>query len=310
MNYLYETPYVIAEVGCNHMGNLEVAKEMIEVASSFCKVNAVKFQKRCPSESLSKEAYDAPHTEPHNAYGDTYGKHREYLEFNIEQHKQLKNWCEIAGVTYSASVWDMTSAKEIISLSPEFLKIPSACNTHDEMLEWICAHYGGEIHVSLGMTTRSEEEDLIDLFVRNKRNKDLVLFSCTSGYPVSFSDICLMEISRLRHSYGSIVKKIGFSGHHLGIAADIAAYTLGANIIERHYTLDRSWKGTDHAASLEPGMIRKLKRDLLVVQESLQYKNKEVLEIEEVQRKKLKVITNLYNEKDTSLGVQKSIVYK
>ena len=191
-------------------------------------------------------------------------------------------------IIYSTSVWDLTSAKEITSLKPKFIKIPSACNNHYEMLEWLCDNYEGEIHVSLGMTTHEEEEKLISLFEKKGRNKDLVVYVCTSGYPVSFKDVCLLEITRIKEKYEHIVKRIGFSGHHLGIAIDIAAYTLGASIIERHYTLDRTWKGTDHAASLEPEGVRKLKRDLNATYEALHYKEKEILDIESVQREKLK----------------------
>ena len=111
---------------------------------------------------------------------------------------------------------------------------------------------------------------------------------CTSGYPVSFDDVCLLEINRVRETYQDKVKRIGFSGHHLGIAIDIAAYTLGASIVERHYTLNRTWKGTDHAASLEPEGMRKLKRNLMATYRALHYKNKEILDIENEQRKKLK----------------------
>jgi N-acetylneuraminate synthase len=270
------------------MGKMEIAKQMIKTAASFCQVDAVKFQKRSPRESMSQDQYNAPHPNPHNAYGDTYGKHREYLEFNIEQHKLLKEWCDEVQISYSSSVWDMTSAKEITSLNPTFIKIPSACNNHDEMLTWLCGHYGGEIQISLGMTMRAEEEHIIDLFVHNGRIADLTLFACTSGYPIPFADVCLLEISRLCESYGKTVKKIGFSGHHLGIAIDIAAYTLGASVLERHYTLDRSFKGTDHAASLEPGALRKLRRDLSATYDALHYKEKDILEIEQVQRDKLK----------------------
>ena len=205
-----------------------------------------------------------------------------------KKHAQLKEWCEEAGITYSTSVWDMTSAKEIASLKPKFIKIPSACNTHFEMLQWLCDNYQGEIQLSFGMTTHAEEEQIVTLFENNGRAKDLVLFNCTSGYPVPFSDICLLEIERMKKSYGSRVKKIGFSGHHLGIAVDVAAYTLGANVIERHYTLDRTWKGTDHAASLEPDGVRKLVRNLNAVYDSLTYKSEEILPIEQVQREKLK----------------------
>ena len=128
----------------------------------------------------------------------------------------------------------------------------------------------------------------MQLFEKNGRAKDLVLFNCTSGYPVPFKDVCLLEINRMRKAYESRVKAIGFSGHHLGIAVDVAAYTLGASIIERHYTLDRTWKGTDHAASLEPDGIHKLVCNLNSVYDALTYKPSEILPIEQVQRDKLK----------------------
>jgi N-acetylneuraminate synthase len=138
------------------------------------------------------------------------------------------------------------------------------------------------------LTTQAEELAIIERFEKHGRNMDLVLYSCTSGYPVAFEDICLREITRLREAYGARVKKIGFSGHHLGIAADIGALALGAEVFERHYTLDRTWKGTDHAASLEPDGMRRLARDLRNINKSLAYKPSEILPVEEVQRAKLK----------------------
>ncbi len=284
----YKKPYLIAEAGCNHMGQMEIAHELINTAAIFCKADAIKFQKRCPKELLTEEQYNAPHPNPANSYGQTYGEHREFLEFDVEQHKQLKKWCEEVGITYATSVWDMTSAKEITSLHPKFIKIPSACNTHYEMLRWICDNYEGEIHLSFGMTSHEEEEQIVRLFEQNNRARDLILYNCTSGYPVPFKDVCLLEITRMCEQYENRVKAIGFSGHHLGIAIDIAAYTLGASYIERHYTLDRTWKGTDHAASLEPDGIRKLKRNLEGTYEALTYKTKEILPIEQMQREKLK----------------------
>lgn len=284
----YTKPRVIAEIGCNHMGDMEIAKKFIKMASVFCEVKTVKFQKRCNKELLTSEQYNAPHPNPHNAYGNTYGGHREYLEFNLDQHKELKECCEEFGIVYGCSVWDITSAKEIASLEPEYIKIPSACNNNYEMLEWLCENYHGEIHVSLGMTTHKEEELLMELFINKNRNKDLIIYSCTSGYPVPAEDICLLEITRIKQAYGDLVKEIGFSGHHNGISVDIAAYALGASTIERHFTLNRTWKGTDHAASLEPDGLRRLNRDLNNVYTALQYKTEEVLEIEKIQRDKLK----------------------
>jgi sialic acid synthase len=284
----YKKPYVIAEIGCNHKGDIAIAKELIKIAKIFCNVDAVKFQKRNNKELLTEGQYNAPHPNANNSYGDTYGAHREFLEFDVNQHQELKDYCETIEITYSTSVWDTTSAKEIASLNPEFIKIPSACNNNYEMLGWLCDHYQGEIHISTGMTTKDEATDLVAFFVSKGRNKDLVLYNCTSGYPVPFEDVCLLDINLLKQKYGDTVKHIGFSGHHLGIAVDVAAYTLGATIIERHYTLDRTWKGTDHAASLEPMGLRKLARDLNAVHSALTFKSMDILPIEQVQRDKLK----------------------
>ena len=138
------------------------------------------------------------------------------------------------------------------------------------------------------MTSKDEEEMIVSFFEEKNRAKDLVLYCCTSGYPVPFEDVCLLEITRIRERYGKRVKAIGFSGHHLGIAVDNAAVALGAEWIERHFTLDRTWKGTDHAASLEPDGVRKLARNCRAVAKAMTYKSKDVLDIEEIQRNKLK----------------------
>lgn len=283
-----KAPIIIAEIGCNHKGDMQIAKEMIQTAAQYCKVDVVKFQKRCNKELLSPEEYNAPHPHPENSYGTTYGEHREFLEFSADQHRQLKQWCEEFGVVYSTSVWDLTSAKEITSLQPNLIKVPSACNLNRKLLQYLCDNFKGEIHLSFGMTTKAEEEQIVSFFEQNGRNKDLVIYNCTSGYPVPFEDICLLEITRMREQYANRVKAIGFSGHHLGIAVDAAAVALGAEYIERHFTLDRTWKGTDHAASLEPDGVRKLARDCRAIAKALTYKKEDVLDIEKVQRDKLK----------------------
>lgn len=282
-------PVIIAEIGCNHIGDMAIAKKMISIASVFCQVDAVKFQKRCIRECLSPEEYNAPHPNMANSYGKTYGEHREFLEFTLEQHRELKEFCEENKIIYSTSVWDLTSAMEISSLAPEFIKVPSACNLNRDLLSCLCDEFSGKIHLSLGMTSREEEEKIISFFDKKKRIGDLVIYSCTSGYPIPFEDVCLGELVRLRKSYADKVDAVGFSGHHLGIAVDAAAVALGAQFIERHFTLDRTWKGTDHAASLEPDGMRRLARDCRAVSMALKCKNSEILPIEEIQRKKLKI---------------------
>ena len=282
------TAKIIAEVGCNHKGDMDIAREMIMIAATVCKVDIIKFQKRNPKELLTEAEYNAPHPNPVFAYGPTYGAHREALEFTVNQHKLLKGWCEQFGTEYSTSVWDVTSAEEIIPLGPKLLKVPSACNQHLPLLTVLADKFEGQIHISLGMTTHAEEDRLVDFFERKGRLKDLVLYSCTSGYPVAFDEINLLEIARIQKKFGDKIGAGAFSGHHLGIAADIAAVTLGAAFVERHFTLDRTWRGTDHAASLEPDGMRRLARDIRNVDKALQKKSEEILPVETVQRKKLK----------------------
>ena len=287
-------PVVIAEIGCNHKGDMDIAHKMIKLLGVFKILNSesaidiVKFQKRTNKELLTPEEYNAPHPHPENSYGATYGLHREALEFTKEQHALLKQWCEEEGLIYSTSTWDLTAAKEIVALNPQLIKVPSACNLDFDMLGYLRDHYNGEIHLSFGMTSKEEEKRIVDFFKEKNRAKDLVIYACTSGYPVPFEDICLNEITRLKNTFEKDVRGIGFSGHHLGIAVDIAALALGAEYFERHFTLDRTWKGTDHAASLEPVGLQKLARDLRNTAKALTEKSEDILDIEKVQRKKLK----------------------
>lgn len=284
----YQKPIVVSEIGCNHKGDFNIAKELLKL-SKDCEADYGKFQKRNNKELLTEEQYNTPHPVPYNSYGNTYGEHREFLEFDQEQHADLKKYAEEIGIGYATSVWDVTSAKEIIELQPDFIKIPSACNNHFEMLQVLRDEYEGDIHISTGMTKLNEIESFVQFFEETNQARDrVVMYNCTSGYPVPFKDICLLEINRLYEKYDTRIKAIGFSGHHLGISVDIAAYTLGARWIERHFTKDRTWKGTDHAASLEVPGLSKMIRNLNQTFEALNYKESEILEIESVQREKLK----------------------
>jgi sialic acid synthase len=287
-------PKVIAEIGCNHKGDIEIAREMIGIAVTFAKCDFVKFQKRSNRELLTHEEYNAFHPNPQNSYGDSYGAHREFLEFDVDQHRQLQLWCRELGIGYSTSVWDLSSAREIASLNPEFIKVPSACNLNFPMLEYLAKNYIGDIHISVGMTTRPEQEQIVQLMENWNAANRVVLYACTSGYPVPFEQVCLLEIQSLKERFGSRIKEIGFSGHHLGIAVDIAAIVLGASWIERHFTLDRTWKGTDHAASLEPDGLRRLVRDVRNVSKALTFKEGPMAEIEIPQRNKLKRVQGVH----------------
>ena len=141
------------------------------------------------------------------------------------------NFCDSIGIEYSTSVWDVTSAKEISDLNPKLIKVPSASNTHYEMLKVLRDEYDGEVHVSFGMTTLDEQEKLVSFLKKKIKQKSrLVIYSCTSGYPVPFEDVCLLEILKIKEKFKDRVKEIGFSGHHLGISIDIASYVLRSNM--------------------------------------------------------------------------------
>jgi len=279
-------PRVVAEIGCNHRGEMETARRLIDAAAA-CGAAYAKFQKRNPRELLTPEQYAAPYDNPHS-YGATYGEHRERLEFPITAHAELKAYCAGRGIGYATSVWDVTSAREVAHLGCAYVKVPSACNNHVRLLEVLRDEGPGEVHVSLGMTTPEEQEKVLDVFRREPRR--LVLYACTSGYPVSMQDTCLLEIRRLVTDVQRTGRcgAVGFSGHHLGIAIDLAAPILGASWIERHFTLDRAWKGTDHSASLEPGGLQRLVRDLRALADAWHGKPEAVLPVESPQRAKLK----------------------
>merc|ERR1711871_892591 len=220
----YHEPKVMAEIGCNHMGQLDIAKELLTLAKE-CGCEYGKFQKRCPKELLTPEQYAAPHPNPRNSYGDTYGAHREFLELTIAQHAELKEHCDKIGLGYSCSVWDITSAKELVTINPDLIKVGSPSNQHFEMQKVLRDEYSGDVHISTGMTTKEEIEKIVQFWEEGKgdaKNR-IVLYNCTSGYPVPFEDVCLLELRTLYDLYHDRVKYIGFSGHHLGIAVDVAA---------------------------------------------------------------------------------------
>ncbi len=283
----YKKPIVVAEIGCNHLGQIDVAYDLIKLAKESG-ADFAKFQKRNNKELLSQAEYNSPHPNPINSYGSTYGEHRENLEFDIDLHFKLKDYCEKIGIGYSVSVWDIISAKEVVELNPKYIKIPSAMNNHAKLLNFLADNYDGQIHISTGMTYMEELENLKNIFRQKDKLDKLVLYTCTSGYPIEAEEVCLKEIFKLKEIFQDSINDYAFSGHHKGVAIDVAAYTLGATWIERHFTKDRTWKGTDHAASLEPHGLYKLVRDLNNTYKALNYKSDEILSIEKPQRKKLK----------------------
>ncbi len=276
---------IVAEVACNHMGRVDLAYQMIDQLVGV--VDYVKFQKRNSKLLLDELSYMAPHPHAENSFGANYGEHRDFLEFNLSTHRDLNKYCEARGIGYSCSVWDSSSAREIISLEPSYIKVPSACNLDFELIDILAREYTGEIHISLGMLSHFEI-DFIFKFLKNRGvQKRAVFYSCTTGYPVAIKDLSLQEIVYLQATYGNDINAIGFSGHHQELYPDVAATAMGATWVERHFTLDKSLKGTDHRCSLVlPEMII-LNEQLRQIEKSIHLKSDTEIELEKLQRKKL-----------------------
>ncbi len=289
---MFKKIYLVAEIGCNHMGDLKIAKKLIDQAKQ-CGADYVKFQKRDNKILFSKKEYNSKHPVPQNSFGKTYGEHRDYLEFNLSQHKKIISYCRKKKIKYSCSVWDINSAKVISHISKDYIKVPSATNLNFQVLDYLSKNYKGDIHISTGMTSSNELDQIINFLDKRKVLKRSVLYSCTSSYPANTNDVKLLDILKLKQTYGKYLKAIGFSGHHRGLSIDNAAIPLGANWFERHFTFDRTAKGTDHAASLEAEGLKKLRGRLDETNQTLNYKPSQILKNEKFQRNYLKKIVRI-----------------
>ncbi|MEK6900683.1 MAG: HAD-IIIA family hydrolase, partial [Nanoarchaeota archaeon] len=246
-------PFFIAEIGINHNGSMDLTKKMIDLAV-ITGVNAVKFQKRtvelCVPDSVKNSIRETP-------WGKmTYFDYKKKIEFGEEEYKEIDRYCREKGILWTASVWDTPSLEFIEKFNVPFHKIPSALLTHKELLLKI-KETGKPVILSTGMSTEEEVLKAVSLF---GENYPLAILHCNSGYPAKEEELNLNYILKLKQIFPD--KVIGYSGHERGISATLVAATLGAKIIERHITLDRSMWGTDQAASIEFDGLRRLVRDL------------------------------------------------
>ena len=243
-------PYVIAEIGQNHNGDINLAKQLIEMAYR-CGANAVKFQKRDIQSELTRDAYNQTYDNP-NSFGKTYGAHREYLEFNEDQHRELKECALKYQLTYFCTPCDIPSLEMMEKIVVPFYKIASRDLTNIPLLEAM-GKLDKPIIMSTGMATYEDIDDAIHAL--NLPDDKLIIMHCTSEYPCKLENAHLNVIKTLRKKYGYLV---GYSDHTSGIIISVAALLLGACIIEKHITLNRSMKGTDQAGSLEELGLNKL----------------------------------------------------
>ena len=247
--------YVIAEVGHNHQGSVKKCKEIF-LKAKIAKVDAVKLQKRDNSNLYTTEFYNSPYIHK-NSYGDTYGKHREALEFNKDQYKELITFCKSIGLTFFATPFDIPSVDFLEKLNMPFYKIASADITNTPLIKYI-AQKKKPIILSTGGATMVDIDRAVKTI--SKINKKFAILQCSSSYPTEPKNVNLNFIKTLMKKYPKNI--IGYSSHDNGIIIPITSYVIGGRIIEKHFTLDRTLKGTDHAMSLEPIGMQKLVQGL------------------------------------------------
>lgn len=253
-----EPCFIVAEIGLNHNGDVQLGKKLIDQAKS-CEVDAVKFQKRSIDKILTKEALDAPY-DVWYAYGKTYGEHRRALELSEQDFRDLKHYANSRGIIFFASAWDEESADFLATLDIPLYKVASADVINLPLIEHI-AKKGKPVFLSTGMSDSTEITEAVEVIA--KYNDELVLLHCVSTYPSQFEEINLKVMKTLKQEFDCLV---GYSGHERGIAVSEAAAALGACAVERHFTLDRTMKGPDHAASLEWPGLWKLVRDIRAIE--------------------------------------------
>jgi sialic acid synthase SpsE len=241
--------FVVAEIGQNHNGSMEIAKQLINQAAHD-KVDAVKFCKRHIPLELTKERYNQPYLSVHS-FGETYGKHREFLELSKEQYAELKKYAESKGLIFFASVCDIQSADDLDDLGVEMFKVASRDLTNKPLIEHL-AKKGKPIFLSTGMSNIGDIENAVNL-IKQYHDK-ILIFHCTSEYPCPYEHLNLTALISLRDKFNL---NVGLSDHSVGIMAPCAAAVMGAVAVEKHITLDKHMKGTDHAGALDPpGMER------------------------------------------------------
>lgn len=273
-----EPCYVIAEIGINHNGDVEIAKKLIDVAEA-AGCNAVKFQKRTIDVVYTPEELAKPRENP---FGDTNGDLKYGLEFEEEDYREIDRYCKDLGIQWFASCWDEASVDFIERFHPPCYKIASASLTDDQLLTYTRkAASNRPILLSTGMSTLHQVDHAVEVLGM----KDLVLLHACSTYPSYYNEINLRVINTLANRYNL---PVGYSGHETGLPSTVAAVAMGACMVERHISLDRSMWGSDQAASLEPNGVIRLVRDIRLIEASMGDGVKRVIEREVPIQQKLR----------------------
>lgn len=242
--------YIIAEIGINHNGNIDIAKKLIDIAAvSGC--DAVKFQKRNPDICVPEHQKNVMRDTPWGKM--TYLDYKYKVEFGKNEYDEIDSYCKGKGIAWSASPWDLDSLHFLNEYDIPFIKIPSAMLTNDELLKE-SVKTDKKIILSVGMSTEEEIDHAVSIL---KDAKEFAILHCNSTYPAPIEELNLSAIQTLKQKYGC---EVGYSGHEFRLGTTVASVYLGASIIERHITLDRTMWGTDHMSSVEPqGLIKLVK---------------------------------------------------
>ena len=268
--------YIIAEIGINHNGDIEIAKKLIDLAK-VAGCDAVKFQKRTVDVVYSPEELAKPRESP---YGNTNGDLKYGLEFELEEYQEIDRYCKEKNFHWFASCWDEGSVDFIEQFDVPCYKIASACLTDDELIRHTRSK-GRPIIMSTGMSTVEQVDHAVEILDKD----DLAILHATSTYPSYYEEINLSVIPMLQERY---CVPVGYSGHETGIPTSVAAVALGACIVERHITIDRTMWGSDHAASLGPSGIIQMVRDIRLLEMAMGDGIKRVIEREIPVIKKLR----------------------
>ncbi|CAH1155220.1 unnamed protein product [Phaedon cochleariae] len=254
--------FIIAEIGQNHQGDLDIAKQLIKTAKD-CGADCAKFQKTSLRDKFTESALNKPYVSA-NAFGTTYGEHKSALEFTEEEFKLLQEYANTMGILFTASAMDPISLDFLIRIKVPFVKIGSGDANNFLLLEK-AAKTNIPLIISTGMQTMEKVRDIYQTV--SKYHKNFALLHCVSSYPTPFEDINLNVINLYKKEFPDIT--IGYSGHELGIHISTAAVALGCKIIERHITLDKKQKGTDHKCSLDPKEFKKLVEDIRTLEKAM-----------------------------------------
>lgn len=268
--------FVIAEIGINHNGSLDIARQLIDAAKS-AGCDAVKFQKRTVELVYSAEQLARPRESP---FGTTNGDLKRALELDLDDYREIDRHCRTAGITWMASCWDEQSVDLIESFSPPCYKIASACLTDDALLRHVRTTRRPAL-LSTGMSSPAQIDHAVELLGKD----NLALLHCTSSYPSKVDELNLRVIPWLAERYDV---PVGYSGHEVGLATSIAAVALGACIVERHITLDRTMWGSDQVSSVEPGGFARLVKDIRAIDAALGDGQKRIYDNELPVRDKLR----------------------